>query len=217
MKKLVFWFLLLSTYSTFAQKISVKGNVQDTTAREPLSNALIMAIKLMDSTLVNYTRSDEKGFFNINALPVDTYQVIITHPKFADMGFFIFGDSTNLEYDFGKIILQPKNIDLHEVTIYAFKDPVYYKGDTLIYTADSFKTKANANVEDLLKKLPGLSVDASGKITSQGKSIDKVLVDGDEFFGSDPTMATKNLAASSIESVQVYEKKSDDAANSSTG
>ncbi len=209
--------LILFSFSGIAQQMSVSGNVQDTTAKAPLQNAIVMAIKLMDSTLVNFTRTDDKGFFNLKALPVDTYQVLITHPKFADQGFFIFGDTKNLKYDFGKIIVQPKSLNLEEVTIFAFKDPIYYKGDTLIYTADSFKVKANATVEDLLKKLPGMKVDAQGNVTSQGKKVDKVLVDGDEFFGTDPTVATKNLAANSIESVQVYDKKSDDAANSTTG
>lgn len=191
--------------------------MQDTAAKQPLPYAVVMAVRLMDSTLVNFTRTDENGLFKLQSLPIDTYQVIISHPKFADQAYFIFGDKNNLDYDFGKIILQPKNVSLDEVTIFAFKDPIYYKGDTLIYTADSFKVKANATVEDLLKKLPGLKVDKDGKITSQGKAVDKVLVDGDEFFGSDPTVATKNLNANAIESVQVYEKKSDDAANSNTG
>lgn len=217
MKRYLLYFLLFSSISSFSQKLSISGNVQDTTAKGPLPNAIVMAIKLMDSTLVDFTRTNNEGIFKLKPLPIDTYQVVISHPKFADMGYFVFGDKKNLEYDFGKIILQPKNVSLDEVTIFAFKDPIYYKGDTLIYTADSFKTKANATVEDLLKKLPGLKVDKTGKITSQGKAVDKVLVDGDEFFGGDPTVATKNLAASSIESVQVYEKKSDDVANSSTG
>lgn len=176
-----------------------------------------MAIKLMDSTLVDFTRTGNDGIFNLKKLPIDTYQVVISHPQFSDMGFFIFGDTKNLTYDFGKIILLPKNVSLDEVTIFAFKDPIYYKGDTLIYTADSFKTRANATVEDLLKKLPGIKVGLDGKITSQGKKVDKVLVDGDEFFGSDPTIATKNLNANTIESIQVYDKKSDDVANNSTG
>ena len=217
MKRFLLYVLLLSAISSFSQRLSVAGNVQDTVAKGPLTNAVVMAIKLMDSTLVNFTRTDENGNFKLQSLPIDTYQVVISHPKFADMGYFIFGDKKNLEYDFGKIILQPKNVSLDEVTIFAFKDPIYYKGDTLIYTADSFKTKANATVEDLLKKLPGLKVDKDGKITTQGKAVDKVLVDGDEFFGTDPTVATRNLNASAIESVQVYEKKSDDVANSSTG
>ena len=217
MKKLFTFFLCIVCFHSFAQKLNVSGNVQDTLAKEPLKNAIVMAVKLMDSTLVGFTRTNDNGLFKLKPLPIDTYQVIISHPKFADQGYFIFGDTKNLDYDFGKIILQPKNVSLDEVTIFAFKDPIYYKGDTLVYTADSFKTKANATVEDLLKKLPGLKVDKDGKITSQGKAVDKVLVDGDEFFGSDPTLATKNLNANAIESVQIYEKKSDDAANSTTG
>ncbi len=194
MKRPLLFFLLLFSVSSFSQKLNVSGNVQDTAAKQPLQNAIVMAIKLMDSTLVGFTRTDDKGYFKLKPLPVDTYQVIISHPKFADQGFFIFGDKKNLDYDFGKIILQPKNIALDEVTIFAFKDPVYYKCDTLVYTADSFKTKPNATVEDLLKKLPGMKVDADGKITAQGKKVDKVLVDGDEFFGDDPTMATQGEA-----------------------
>lgn len=217
MRRFILLLFILKISSSFAQKLSVSGHIQDTVAKTPLQNAVVMAVKLMDSTLVNFTRTNEQGIFNLEQLPIDTYQVIISHPKFADMGYFIFGDTKNLVYDFGKIIMQPKNVTLDEVTVFAFKDPIYYKGDTLVYVADSFKTKANATVEDLLKKLPGLKVDKDGKITSQGKSVDKVLVDGDEFFGTDPTMATRNLAANSIESVQVYEKKSDDAANASTG
>lgn len=214
--KLLF-LLFCFSFTAFSQKLKIAGNIQDTVAKSPLQNAVVMAVKLMDSTLVSFTRTNEKGIFTLESIPVDTYQVIISHPKFSDQAYFIFGNTKNLEYDFGKIILQPKNVSLDEVTVFAFKDPIYYKGDTLIYTADSFKTKPNATVEDLLKKLPGIKVDAQGKITSQGKSVDKVLVDGDEFFGADPTIATKNLNANAIESVQVYEKKSDDVANSSTG
>lgn len=114
-------------------------------------------------------------------------------------------------YTFGKIILPPKSVTLNEVLVIANKEKVYYKGDTLVFNADSFKTRANATVEDLLKKLPGVRVDAKGKITVEGKQVDQVLVDGDEFFGTDPTMATRNLNANTVETVQVFEKKSDNA------
>ena len=209
--------LFLFPILCLAQTMQVSGILIDTTAKKPLQHAVAMAIKISDSTLVNFTRTNTNGLFELKGLPVDTYQVLITHPQFSDQGFFIFGDTKNLVYNFGKITALPKSLNLDEITVFAYKDPIYYKGDTLIYTADSFKVKANANVEDLLKRLPGMKVDADGKITSQGKKVDKVLVDGDEFFGSDPTMATKNLAANSIESVQVYDKKSDDASSSSSG
>ncbi len=85
------------------------------------------------------------------------------------------------------------------------------KGDTTVYTADSFKVSANANVGELLKKLPGIQVDKDGKITAMGETVQKVLVDGEEFFGDDPGMAVKNLRADAVKEVQVFDKKSDQA------
>ena len=192
-----------------AQRMTIVGIVQDTSGQQSLQHAVVMAVRIADSLLTGFTRSDKNGSFKLDSLPVDTYQVIISHPLFGDKDFIILGKSDNRFIDFKKIILPPKSYLLNEVTILGYADPVYYKGDTLVYTADSFNVKNNAVVEDLLKKLPGIKVDKDGKIFSQGKAVDQVLVDGDEFFGSDPTIATKNLSAKSIESVQVYDKKND--------
>jgi hypothetical protein len=85
------------------------------------------------------------------------------------------------------------------------------KGDTTIYTADSFSVSANANVEELLKKLPGIQVDKNGEIKAMGEKVAKVLVDGEEFFGDDPGMAVKNLRADAVKEVQVFDKKSEQA------
>jgi hypothetical protein len=211
MSKFLIIFMLLGIISNaFAQKMIIGGNVQDTTTKTPLENAVVMAVRLNDSILLSHTRTDAKGYFSLN-IAIDTVQIIVSHPKFNDQPFYVFGSVANHEFDFGKIVLPHKSHALQEIVIYAYKDPVFYKGDTLIYTADSFKVKPNATVEDLLKKLPGMKVDAEGKITSQGKKIDQVLVDGDEFFGTDPTIATKNLNAKAVESVQVYEAKNEQA------
>ncbi|MGZ3863234.1 MAG: outer membrane beta-barrel protein [Bacteroidia bacterium] len=205
------------SFSGITQNLmQVGGNVQDTTAKKPLQNAVAMAVRLSDSLLVKYGRTNENGIFLLKDIPIDTYQVIISYPHLADRFFIITGSKENTVFDFGRIILSPNTQQLNEVVIYAFKDPIYYRGDTLVYTADSFKVKPNATVEDLLKKLPGVKVDAQGKITTQGKTVDKVLVDGDEFFGSDPTVATRNLTATSIESVQVYDKKTDPSSSSTS-
>ncbi|MES2592747.1 MAG: outer membrane beta-barrel family protein [Bacteroidota bacterium] len=205
-------FLIVLSVDAFSQKMSIAGNVQDTTAKVPVESGVVMAVRLKDSILIAHTRTDAKGAFRLK-LPIDTVHIIISHPKFGDQSFYVFGSTSNYEFDFGKIILPPKSHSLQEIVIYAYKDPVYYKGDTLIYTADSFKVKPNATVEDLLKKLPGIKVDSEGKITAQGKKVDQVLVDGDEFFGTDPTVATQNLNAKAIESVQVYEKKNETASD----
>jgi len=211
MKKLLLLILFISPFALKAQNMSIEGNVQDTVAKIPLKNAVAMIVKLKDSTLLAFTRTNENGYFSFKNIKMDTVLVLVTHPLFSDLSFYVFASNENKEFNFGKVVLPPKSQQLNEVVIYAYKDPVYYKGDTLVYTADSFKTKPNATVEDLLRRLPGVKVDAAGKITSQGKEVSQVLVDGDEFFGTDPTVATKNLTAKGVESVQVYEKKNEEA------
>lgn len=214
MRKFLFLIFSFTCLNSFSQTMKVSGTVQDTSGKEPVANAVSIAVRIKDSLLINFTRSDKAGNFSLT-LPVDTYKVTVSHPKFGDREFFLFGSENNKDIIFGKVILPPKSELLNEVVIFAYKDPIYYNGDTLVYTADSFKVKPNATVEDLLKKLPGIKVDAQGKITSQGKAVDQVLVDGDEFFGTDPTVATKNLNATSLESVQVYDKKNESSTDES--
>jgi hypothetical protein len=210
-----FLFLFSLNFSAFSQGMLIQGHVSDTTEsnEKALPNAVAMLVRIKDSVLVDFKRSDFQGNFSFKNIPVDTFQLLITHHRFSDQSYYIFGNESNKEINIKRIILPPKSQQLKEVVIYAYKDPVYYKGDTLIYVADSFATAPNAVVEDLLKKLPGIKVEADGNISSQGKEIGQVLVDGDEFFGSDATIATKNLAAKGVESVAVYEKKSENAAD----
>lgn len=203
-------FFLFIFCLTKAQDIKLRGNINDTTSKQSLPNALLMAIKFKDSTLVNYTRTNKEGLFKSIKVPLDTYIVIISHPNFSDRTYLVVPTKTDTVFNFKNVILPPKSVVLNEVEIIAYKEKSYYKGDTLIFTADSFKTRTNATVEDLLKKLPGVKVDAAGKITIQGKEVDQVLVDGDEFFGSDPTIATRNLNATTVDNIQVYDKKNED-------
>lgn len=209
MRKLLVLLICTLSLTGAAQQMNISGTVQDTVAKVPVPFALATAIRIKDSTLIAFTRTNANGRFELKGLTIDTLQITVSNPRFGDQTYYVFGSNSNKEFDFGKIVLPPKSQQLSEVVIYAFKDPVYYKGDTLVYTADSFKVKPNATVEDLIKKLPGMKVDAQGKITSQGKEVSQVLVDGDEFFGADPTVATKNLTAKGVESVEVYEKKND--------
>lgn len=205
----VLFFLLFFSFVK-AQHIQLRGNTNDTASKQSLPNALLMVAKFKDSTLVNFTRSNKEGIFKPIKIPLDTYIVIISHPNFSDKTYLLVPSKTDTAFNFKNIILPPKSVVLNEVEVLAYKEKTYYKGDTLIFTADSFKTAPNATVEDLLKKLPGVRVDAAGKITIQGKEVDQVLVDGDEFFGSDPTIATRNLNATTVDNVQVYDKKSED-------
>jgi hypothetical protein len=203
--------LMLVPFVSMSQKMNIAGNVHDTLVDQPLTNALATLIRIKDSVLVDFQRTGKDGNFAFKDIELDTLQLLISHPKFGEREYYFFGRPDNATFELKRIFLPQKSEQIDEITIFAYKDPIYYKGDTLVYVADSFATKPNAVVEDLLKKLPGISVDQNGKIKSQGKEISQVLVDGDEFFGADPTMATRNLAAKGVESVQVYEKKREDA------
>jgi hypothetical protein len=205
---------LLIVCTSFTQKMRITGFVQDTIDGKPLKNALAMVVRIKDSVLVDFKRTDANGNFAFS-LPIDTVQLVVSHPRFNETSYYIFGSKSNYEFDIKKIVLPQVSQQLKEVVIYAYKEPVFYKGDTLVYVADSFATKPNAVVEDLLKKLPGIKVNADGSIQAQGKDIQQVLVDGDEFFGADPTMATKNLAAKGVETVEIYEKKDENATDDS--
>ena len=212
---IVFCFAALLSTGASAQQMTVTGTVQDTAIQKGLPYAVVVAVRLKDSLLTSYARTDMEGHFRLDSIPVDTYQVVVSHPLYGDHTVLLMGNPDEKEINLHNIALPPKSFQLNEVTVYGYADPVYYKGDTLFYTADSFQVKKNGVVEDLLKKLPGIKVDAQGKIYSQGKAVDQVLVDGDEFFGSDPTVATKNLSAASVESVAVYDKANENASDNS--
>ncbi|PHR22280.1 MAG: hypothetical protein COA38_18215 [Fluviicola sp.] len=209
-KSLLLFASFFVTSFAWSQEMNVKGTVFDSTGTIPLHNAMAMAVRMKDSVLLGFTRTDENGEFELKGFPADTFALTIDHSDFDEKVYYILGHAENKEIVIPSIIMPMGMQDIEEVVIYAYKDPIYYKGDTLVYVADSFATHEGAVVEDLLKKLPGLTVDKDGKITAQGEQISKVLVDGDEFFGSDPTIATKNLGADGIAEVQIYEKENED-------
>ena len=206
---IIILFISFFNLNAQAQNMSIFGNIIDTLNDKPKKNAVVMLVRLSDSVMIDFKRTDDNGGFYFN-VPIDTVEIIISHHKNDDKFIFFFPSNERLSLNLNNTILPEQSEMMNEVTIYAYKDPVFFRGDTLVFLADSFKTKENAVVEDLLKKLPGIEVDKNGSITSQGREVNKVLVDGDEFFGTDPTIATKNLGAKSIESVEIYEEENTD-------
>lgn len=214
MKKLLALFFVLFTSLSFSQEMKFTGVVNDTINDKPLENAVIMAVRLSDGLLLGHTRSEADGSYNLTGVPIDTMELIVSHHNFDEKRYYIIGSEENTEIHIPNIILPEQATQLDEVVVYANKEPIYFRGDTLVYVADSFATKENAMVEDLLKNLPGLEVDDDGNVSSQGRKVTKVLVDGDEFFGSDPTIATRNLTADGVENIEVYETEDDNSSNS---
>ncbi len=213
MKKFLFFlFLLLLSFSySFSQKAGIKGTINDTLNKQQLKNASVLLLYKKDSVLYKYTKTDKTGKFQLNNLKAGTYVLMLTYPGYADfMDEVSISDSNYLQLDQLALITKAKLLE--EVIVRQTIAPVRFKGDTLEIIADSFKVRPGATVEDLIKKFPGFTVNSKGEITAQGQKIEKVLVDGDEFFGDDPTMATQNLNAKDVAKVQMYDKKSDQAA-----
>lgn len=201
--------LLLCTniYSSFSQT-SVSGIVVDAADKAKLEKASIALLQQKDSILVKFTWSKDNGEFLIHNLDTGKFTLIVSYPKYADYSYAFLskGEPINLQ----TISLSKAALLLDEITVTG-RSPVVINGDTTIYDAGSFKVAKDANVEDLLKVLPGITVDATGKITAQGKTVQKVLLDGEEFFGNDPKLITKNIRSNMVDKVKVYEKKSDQA------
>ena len=171
-----------------------------------------MLLRRDDSILVRHTRTDKSGNFTLQKPAPGKYLLVATYPGYADyVDDFQLKDSTG-EQTLPTVPMVLKSKLLEQVVVNGSKGAIHMKGDTIEFKADSFKTQAGASVEDLLKKLPGIQVDRNGKITAQGETVQKVLVDGEEFFGDDPTLVTQNLRADMVDKVQLYDKKSEQAA-----
>ncbi|MBL7702207.1 MAG: TonB-dependent receptor [Ferruginibacter sp.] len=201
-------FVVLFAAKAQSQTISLSGKVQDTIQNKSVQNAVVMLLTPVDSLLYKFARTDAEGNYSFKNIKSGNYILMTTHPYFAD---FVDNISLNQnESNTASVALTSKSKLLQELIVKS-GNPIRVKGDTTIYTADSFKVSANANVEELLKKLPGIQVDKNGKITAMGEQVTKVLVDGEEFFGDDPGMAVKNLRADAVKEVQVFDKKSEQA------
>ena len=206
---LLVFILLLSGLTATAQKAALKGLVTDTVNKKQLVNTSIVVLRKSDSSLVNFSRTKENGSFTIPLLDTGRYLLVISYPGFAD-----YSDElrfTGTDIDLGSVYLTPKSKLMEEIIVLKTIPAIRFKGDTIVYKADSFRVQPGATVEDLLKKLPGIVVDKNGKITAQGEKVKKVMVDGEEFFSDDPTIATKNLMSNMVDDVEVFDKKSDQA------
>ncbi len=202
--------ILCMISKTYSQQAAITGSVFDTANQKKLQYAVVTLLNPADSSIITFTRTDKDGNFSLSGLSAGKFSIMISYPSFAD-----YVDEVQLQSgavaSLGTISLTNKSVLLKEIIIRQ-NNAMRLKGDTLEYTADSFKVRANASAEELLKAMPGIQVDKDGKIIAQGQEVQKVLVDGEEFFSDDPTVATRNIRADAVDKVQVYDKKSDQSA-----
>lgn len=207
-KSLSFLPLIIICFCSFGQtKLGIQGKLVDSSGRA-LPQATVMLLQPKDSSLVNYGRSNEAGQFEFKNVKRQAYILKVSYVSYLPLQLDIKPTEEG-SIDLGEIILKPISKELFEVVVRTAKAPLSIRGDTIEYNAGSFKVPPGATVEDLLRKLPGMEIEADGSIRAQGQTVKKVTVDGRSFFGSDPKLATKNLAADAIQKVQVFNGKSE--------
>ena len=211
MKKVIILIALMGWFGlSFGQNktTTVRGAVVDS-VESALPSATMMLLRAQDSVMHSFTASDGNGNFRFTRVPAGNYLLQISFMGFRNYSQNVAVESTAEELNLGNIILNEDNQLLDEVSILSDRIPIILKKDTIEYNAAAFKVQPNANVEELLKRLPGVEVDREGNVKAQGEDVNKVLVDGKEFFGDDPQIATKNLPADAVDKVQVFDKMSD--------
>ncbi|AHF17980.1 hypothetical protein NIASO_18105 [Niabella soli DSM 19437] len=186
----------------------VKGIVEDSLHSFALQSATVTVYKKSDSALLNYQISNNQGEFNIGDLPLNTLLLVsVSYTGYLDFSRELRLDSLKSLYDFKKIsLLRDTAKRLDEVVVKAVV-PVKMNGDTLEINPGAFKLDSSAVVEDMLLRVPGVTMWSDGTITVNGKKVNNVYVDGKAFFGNSPEMATQNLPKNAIEKIQVYKEK----------
>lgn len=185
---------------------TVSGVIADTDGAG-LSGAMVVALAKPDSVLTRFTTSNGDGVFALGDLGPGEYILQVTLLGYGTVrqDLSLAGEDVNV----GTINLDVMAVEVDPLVVTLDHVPFLNRRDTLGYNALAFRTRPNATVEDLLRQLPGIEVENDGSITAQGEEVENVLVDGKEFFGGDPTMATQNLPAEAVDRVEVYDKESD--------
>ncbi len=187
---------------------TIKGRIFDTTSKKGLSYTTVSLVKAKDSSLVSFTRADAEGNFTIKQVPHGSYLLSASYVGFLPTWKPVTVSNDMVEM--GDVAMTDVKYQ-NDVMVTAKRPPVVINGDTLEFNTENFKTQPNAVVEDMLKKMPGITVDNDGTVRLNGQKVNRVLVNGKEFFTGDPKLATRNLSADAVDKVQVFDRKSDQA------
>ncbi|WP_235856418.1 outer membrane beta-barrel protein [Flagellimonas oceanensis] len=201
---LIFISLFIS-FNSYGQEFLVKGKIVDAATGSPIEAATIYAETLRDSSLITYTITNAQGIFALEGKTAYKKARL----AFSSNGYQSQTKEVTLEpvIEMGTIKMEEQVQLLEGIDLIGERVPITIKKDTLEFNADSFKTRPDATVEDVLKKLPGVEVDSDGTITVNGKEVNQVLVNGQVFFSTDPKVATKTLSKDIISKIQITDTK----------
>ena len=191
-----FFFLFFTlSFLGHAQQIKFSGVIRDSLA-QPLELASLVAINKASNALDAYAMTDGKGNFSLKLNNNTAYKIQV-----SALGLQTINDTlTTAQTDLIRNYELRADIILDEVVV---KMPVLIRGDTLIYDADSFKNGSERKLEDIIDKLPGVEINDSGQIEVEGKVVNKLMVNGKDFFDGDTKIAAKNIPSSTVDKIQV--------------
>jgi hypothetical protein len=198
MKQLLLFFAVLLTNFALSQSVRFEGFVTDATSF-PMEMANVMAINQATKTMDAYAITNDKGKFVLSLKANTDYSIKVSYIGYKPLDLAITTTAENITK---ALILEEGGIALEGVEIVR-EMPVSIKGDTIVYNADSFSTGTERKLEDILKKLPGVEVNADGEVEVEGKKVQKLMVEGKDFFDGDTKLGVKNIPADAIEKVQV--------------
>jgi len=205
-KRLVLILLSVALAAPLIAQHALTGTVSNEQG-EALGYATVAMLNPTDSILNYFGVTDNKGTFRIRNIKEGDYLL-----QYSFVGMETLYKNISIPApegeDLGTQAMAPNALE--EVSIIEDYIPITFKSDTVEFNPNAYNTKSHAVVEDLLKKMPGIEVDEAGNMKALGEDVVNVRVDGKEFFGKDPKVATKNLPADAIKKVQVYDKKSDE-------
>ena len=200
---------LTAQSTTISNHLTGKVVSKENNLTEPLPFASVQLLSANDSSFISGTTTDEEGFFKFSITKESNYLVLISSVGFSSHYQLVNITPEKTIYNMGEILLQESSVVLAETSVVAQRREMVVKDDTTEYDASAYKLKENAVVEDLLKRLPGITIDEDGKILVNGKEVKKVMVDGQDFFRSNPNLSVKNIPAEIMEKLQVIEDKSE--------
>ncbi len=200
-------FLLLPA-CLYAQGFAINGTVKDSKDNQPLPGVVMALSPQDDSTRIQNAVTDVDGIFTIPNVSAGSYTL-----KALYLGYRLYSQTVNVvttDVAVGNILLIQGTSELGEVTVTAEQIRAQQLGDTSQFSASAFKTNPDANAEELITKMPGVTSE-NGTVKVNGEQVQKILVDGKEFFGDDPNAAIKNLPAEIIDKIQIFDRASDQA------
>jgi hypothetical protein len=183
---------------SFAQTIKLEGVITDN-KNVGLEMVNVMAVNKATKGMDSYAITNDKGKYVLDLKANATYTISVSFLGMQGTQVEIVTTTVNVKKD---IALQEGAFELDGVEIIR-EMPVSIKGDTIVYNADSFKSGTERKLEDILKKLPGVEVNADGEIEVEGKKVTKLMVEGKDFFDGDTKLGVKNIPADAIDKIQV--------------